>query len=125
MVFFLYTLLLIDTLNIMHLALIIFKLSLDPKFNKQLKRRTKDMERNLMRTLYTLLPIPVLSLIRLALIVFRYQSIQIFIGQTDGLTERRTEGRTVGKPIVPSGVNTGSGLTIFNISIDLLVKVIN
>jgi len=32
----------IDTLSLMHLALIIFKLSQDPEFNKQLNRRTYE-----------------------------------------------------------------------------------
>jgi len=31
---------------------------------------------------------------------------------TDGMTDRQTDGRTEGKPIVPSNVNTGRGLTI-------------
>ena len=79
-----------DTLRFMRLALIIFKLSQDSEFNKQLNRRTDEQtgeENKMMCILHTLLPIHVSS----------------FYGW-------RTEGRTEGKPIVPSGVNSGRGL---------------
>jgi len=47
---------------------------------------------------------------RLASIVFKLSEDPDFSGQTDGQTDGRTDRRTEGKPIVPSGVNTGRGL---------------
>ena len=58
----------------MHLTLIIFKLSRDPEFNKQLNRWTDEQtgrENKVVCILYTLLPIHASSLMRLVLMIFK------------------------------------------------------
>jgi len=61
-----------DTPIFRHLALIIFKLSQDPEFNKQLNRRTEEQtgrENKMLCILKTLLPIHVLCFMSLALLL--------------------------------------------------------
>ena len=93
-------LLIIDTPRFMHLTLIILKLSQDPEFNKKLNRRRDEQtgnENKMMCILYTSLPI-------------YFSSFKVIKGSRF-LAHRRTDRLTDGgKPIVPSGVNTGRRL---------------
>jgi len=89
---------LIDTPRFMHLTLIIFKLSQDPEFNKQLNRQTDKQTgrvNKMLCILYTLLPIHVSSFMRLTFIYFKLSKDPEFNKQLNRQTDRERKQNAV------------------------------
>jgi len=102
----LYTLLPIHIPSFMRQTLIIFKLSLDPEFNKQLNRRTvRERKQNAVHIVH------IATYSRIKFHAHSFISFKVIQGSRF-LADWRTDERTDGKPIVPSGVHTGRGLQI-------------